>query len=296
MRKRNGFTLIELLVVIAIIALLMAILIPALQRARRQAKTIACQSNLHQWGLVFSMYANDNDGLNPTAPGKWRSWFVWAELLETYSGKIGWRSADDLFFCPMAKKIVEPNYGPPYDVFGGATFLAWGPLLRKEGDGGWLVWGSYGMNRWVASPTSDWFVDDPNEPLPSLPTSLQYSFWRTSLAKGASNVPVFMDCMWHNVWPAGNLDSSVPPPKEPEHFRRIPLDEAPLWRLSPVCMNRHDGGINSLFMDWSVRKVGLKEMWTLKWHRLCNTSGRWTKAGGVKPEDWPKWMRRFKDY
>jgi hypothetical protein len=49
-------------------------------------------------------------------------------------------------------------------------------------------------------------------------------------------------------------------------------------------------------MDWSVRKVGLKELWTLKWHGQYDTDGPWTKRGGVKPEDWPQWMRRFKDY
>jgi prepilin-type N-terminal cleavage/methylation domain-containing protein len=59
---RKGFTLIELLVVIAIITLLMAILIPALQQAKKQAKAVGCQSNLHQWGLVFSMYNNDHEG------------------------------------------------------------------------------------------------------------------------------------------------------------------------------------------------------------------------------------------
>ena len=49
-------------------------------------------------------------------------------------------------------------------------------------------------------------------------------------------------------------------------------------------------------MDWSVRKVGVKELWTLKWDKDFDTAGPWTKAGGVKPEDWPQWMRRFKDY
>jgi prepilin-type processing-associated H-X9-DG protein len=63
-----------------------------------------------------------------------------------------------------------------------------------------------------------------------------------------------------------------------------------------ACINRHDGYVNSLFMDWSVRKVGLKELWTLKWHREYDTRNPWTKAGGVKPEDWPQWMRRFRDY
>jgi len=62
------------------------------------------------------------------------------------------------------------------------------------------------------------------------------------------------------------------------------------------CIDRRDGAINVLFMDWSVRKVGLKELWTLKWHRSYDTAGRWTKAGGVEPDDWPEWMRKFKDY
>jgi prepilin-type N-terminal cleavage/methylation domain-containing protein len=83
----KAFTLIELLVVISIIVLLVAVLMPTLARARAQARTVVCRSNLGQWALLWGMYVEDNDGRpHPiwTCRAKPEDWPEWLRSFKDY--------------------------------------------------------------------------------------------------------------------------------------------------------------------------------------------------------------------
>jgi prepilin-type N-terminal cleavage/methylation domain-containing protein len=128
MRETRGFTLIELLVVIAIIALLMSILVPAMARVRKQARAVACQSNLKQWGTIWAMYTDDNNGLFPTRKSQSGRWID--VLFDYYYNDHKFR------ICPMAKKIAFPQYPPGASdtlVVGGDAETSWGRLSETSG-------------------------------------------------------------------------------------------------------------------------------------------------------------------
>jgi len=98
----QGFTLIELLVVIAIIGILMSILVPAISRAKENARRTKCLSNLRQLQTTLQLYADSNDGRVPSRD--YEAGAVWVDRLEPYY------TNRKLLHCPKDDKDVDQSY------------------------------------------------------------------------------------------------------------------------------------------------------------------------------------------
>jgi prepilin-type N-terminal cleavage/methylation domain-containing protein len=272
MCRKRGFTLIELLVVIAIIAILMAILMPALARVKEQARTTGCLANLKQWNLVTKMYCDDNDGKFWSGYGSTGYWWPW----QLEDKDLSWKR-NKTWFCPTAKKPIideNGNTAPTFNIYN-----AWGIFWGTQGgraapsEG---VAGSYSINGYCLTiPVDATFEGGVHAS----------QGWRTPDVSGASNAPLFIDALRFDLWP---LETQRPAEYEYEAWSSN--------NMGRCCINRHVGFVGCSFMDFSARKVGLKEIWTLKWHKSFDISGPYTLAGGVQSSDWPDWIRPFQDY
>jgi prepilin-type N-terminal cleavage/methylation domain-containing protein/prepilin-type processing-associated H-X9-DG protein len=261
--RRGAFTLIELLVVIAIIALLMAIVMPVLQNARKQAKSTVCQAGLHQWGMLFATLAETNDG-------RLRDRDAW-DTCRTQQFAYYLDSFTFEEFCPLATRKTSPTGA-------GGTYLAWYCPRHPYRAG------SYGLNGYTPAFDGGEGHGAPTRP----PTEKR---WSSIYRKDGHSVPIMLDCA---LWAGYPTHFDSPPQTEAEAATNPNIGSANSIR--PFCIPRHGGFINGLFMDWSVRKVGIREIWTLEWSPAFNTRGPWTRSGGASSESWPLWLRKFKEY
>jgi len=237
--------------------------------SRRHVEESGCQANLRQWQAIFDGYIQENDGrlFREPSPSGWE----WVKALKPEH--IDWKRMR-IWFCPQASTPAVGEDGTKNPV--PSVFAAWG-VYRGYDYGPNGIAGSYGLNGYVVNISKSATFEG------RMPASEGWGDLRS--VPSPACVPLFIDALRFDLWPKASQGPAA--------------NEFAEWtanNMARCCINRHEGAVNSLFVDGSARKVGLKELWTLKWHQAFNTAGPWTKAGGVQPEDWPEWMRPFKDF
>ncbi len=259
-KRYDGFTMIELLTVITIIALLMSILLPALNATREEAYKTVCITNLGQWGYLFTLYTEDHNGrffagdYHYTDPNgityQNQDSDLWFNAMQPYHEDSG--QAMSLKFCPVTRSKPGKRY---------MSRSAW--QMGSES-------GSYGLNAWVCDTPAEVRLTQGHDTRNS---------WRKMFIGSRGSVPLMADALWFSGRPE---NKDLPSEQERYEYDWANQHENEMQRF---CADRHRDQLNVLFLDGNVKTINPKGLWQLKWHKTYQTF--------APPPEWPEWMSRF---